>query len=407
VLGIIVFGLSLSRRRTATRVLLILLAGCVLTISHQLSPYIVGGVLIVLVIFRQVRPWWTPALVLVPAIGWALAHADALRGFISLKDIGQAQNFLPPQTVASSTLQRLPIVQLTVVALLAGIILVGALATVTLLRHRRELRFWGFAACPAVGLVLIATNPYGQEGIFRAVLFGVPWLALLAAHCFSPPCRLLTRLPIGAVCAALTAAFLVASFGLDATNVVRPSDLAALRYYQHLGDGRSGTVSNLLVLGGGDLPVFVPMKGGTHQILGRDSLELRVTQPPPPPKDLLPPPKGRPPAEQPSPPPPLLAGSPQRDSTREEAGIPSSVVVARLTAELIDYSGQPASRADLYALWSPQSSVYDSAYAIQSPREFVALRDAFTTSPYWNIDFAQNGTILFHFDSARYDAGSP
>jgi len=205
----------------------------------------------------------------------------------------------------------------------------------------------------------------------------------------------------------LTAAFLVASFGLDATNVVRPSDLAALRYYQHLGDGRSGTVSNLLVLGGGDLPVFVPMKGGTHQILGRDSLELRVTQPPPPPKDLLPPPKGRPPAEQPSPPPPLLAGSPQRDSTREEAGIPSSVVVARLTAELIDYSGQPASRADLYALWSPQSSVYDSAYAIQSPREFVALRDAFTTSPYWNIDFAQNGTILFHFDSARYDAGSP
>ena len=412
VLGIIVFGLSLSRRRTATRVLLILLAGCVLTISHQLSPYIVGGVMIVLVIFRQVRPWWTPALVLVPAIGWALAHADALRGFISLKDIGQAQNFLPPQTVASSTLQRLPIVQLTVVALLAEIFLVGTLAAVTLLRHRRELRLWGFAACPAVGLVLIATNPYGQEGIFRAVLFGIPWLVLLAAQCFSPPQRLLRRLPVVAVCASLTAAFVVASFGLDATNVVRPSDLAALRYYQHLGERQSGTVSDLLVLGGGDLPVFIPMKGGTHQILGRDSLELKVNQPPPPteppPKDLLPPPTEPPPAKQPSPqPPPLLAGLPQRDSTRQEPGIPSSEVVARLTAELIDYSGQPAPRADLYALWSPLSSVYDSAYAIQSPREFAALRDAFATSPYWNIDFAQEGTILFHFDSARYDAGSP
>jgi len=371
VLGIIVFGLSLSRRRTVTRVLLILLAGCVLTISHQLSPYIVGGVLVVLVIFRQVQPWWTPALVLVPAIGWALAHADALRGFISLKDIGQAQNFLPPQTVGSSTLQRLPIVQLTIVALLAEIFLVGALGAVTVLRHRRELRFWGFASCPAVGLVLIAANPYGQEGIFRAVLFGIPWLALLAAHCFSPPSRLLPRLPVGAACASLVVAFLIASFGLDATNVVRPSDLAAFRYYQHLGGGQSGTVTDLLALGGGDLPVFVPMKGGSQQILGRDSLQLRGNA-------RLP------------------------DSVRQEPGVPSSEVAARLTAEFIAYSGQPASQADLYAIWSPLSSAYDGAYAVQSPREFVALRDAFATLPYWNIVFAQNGTVIFHFDNTRY-----
>ena len=367
VLGLVVFGLSLSRHRTVSRLALMLVAGCVLAVTHQLSPYIVGGVLIVLVVFRQIRPWWTPALVLVPAIGWALLHLGSLRGFISLADIGQAQNFRPPKTVGSSTLERLPIVQETVIALLIGILVIGSLAAIALLREPRVLRLWAFAACPAVGLVLIAANPYGQEGIFRAVLFGIPWLALLAGRCFpGPPVRALRGLTLGAVYAMLTATFLIASFGLDATNVIRQSDLAAFRYFQQQGGGQPGSNYYLLTLGNGDLPAAVPMNGATHQSIGRDVLN---------------------------------------DPVRQEPGVVPARTVERLTAELLTYSGERPSDAQLYALWSPVQSKYEAAYAVQSAQEFAGLRNAFAASPYWQIEFQQGGTVVFRFDGAGYGGG--
>ncbi len=367
VLGLVVFGLALSRRRTVSRMALMLVAGCVLAITHQLSPYIVGGVLIVLVVFRQIRPWWSPALVLVPAIGWALLHRDSLRGFISLADIGQAQNFRPPKTVGSSMLERLPIVQDTVIALVIGVFVIGSLAAIALLRHPRVLRSWAFAACPAVGLVLIAANPYGQEGIFRAVLFGIPWLALLAAGCFPrPPVRVLDRWSLGAVYATLTVTFLIASFGLDATNVIRQSDLAAFHYFQQQGEGQPGSSYYLLTLGNGDLPSAVPMNGSTHQSIGRDVLN---------------------------------------DPVRQEPGTLPARTVERLTAELLFYSGEQPASARLYALWSPISSKYDAAYGVQSPQEFAELRNAFAASPYWQIGFQKDGTAVFRFDGAGYGGG--
>ena len=41
--------------------LALLLAGCALAVTHELSPYMVGGVLVILVVFRLTRPWWVPA----------------------------------------------------------------------------------------------------------------------------------------------------------------------------------------------------------------------------------------------------------------------------------------------------------------------------------------------------------
>jgi capsular exopolysaccharide synthesis family protein len=363
VIGIAVYGLALSRTDDPQRLLLILVAGWVLAMSHQLSPYGVGGVLVVLVLFGQLRPWWTPLLVLAPAVLWALVHRGALRGFISWETIGRAQNFRPPKTVASAALERLPIVGQTVLALLVAIAIVGAIAGLALLRHRRELRPWVWACCSAVGLVLVAINPYGQEGIFRATLFGMPWLALLAGHWFVLPHRRLRRLALLAVTAALTGAFLVHAFGLDAFNVIRPSDVTAFRYVQ---DHSAQTTLRhyVLALGDGDLPTFLPPRTERYQSIRPENLEASV---------------------------------------RQEPVLDPDQQVRRLTVRLLRFSQQRETHAQLYTVWSPVSSDYDWAYGLQSPEQFAALRDAFRRSPYWKVVFHRDGTYLFRFQPARYD----
>src|SRR6185369_7291245 len=83
VIGLVAFGLAFSKRRSIERTALMLCAGLLISITHQLSPYVVGGVLVVLVVFRQIRPWWTPVTVLGPAVAWALLHWNQVSGFIN------------------------------------------------------------------------------------------------------------------------------------------------------------------------------------------------------------------------------------------------------------------------------------------------------------------------------------
>jgi len=363
VIGLAVFGLALSTGQSRTRLVLMLAAGCALAVSHQLSPYIVGGVLVVLVIFQQIRPWWTPVVILGPAMVWTGAHYAEVRSFISFRDFGAPANFLPPSTASAESLDRLPIVGFTVYAFAASVLIVGALAALTLFQHRRDLRFWAMACAPAVGLVLVLVSPYGNEGIFRAVLFATPWLALLAAHLFRPMPTLGGRLPLLALVTVLTALFVLASSGMDRTNVIRSGDLAALSYFSAQGE-QSGQ-QFLMVLGKGDLPNSPPRSEETERIVTRDTLLLPVAQ--------------------------------ELDYKPDEQ-------VAQLTESLRDYALRSTKKPDLYALWSPTSSDYDWAYGIQTPEQFDALRGAFDRSAYWSQVLQRDGTVVYRLDPVTFDA---
>jgi hypothetical protein len=367
VVGIIAFALALSRDEPVPRRTAIFAAGLVLAVSHQLSPYTVGGVLALLVVFRQVKPWWTPLLILGPALTWALMNRGALDGLLSLKSIGRSTNFQPPKTHEATGLDRLPVVNQASAALTLGILILAVLAFVALVRHIREKRAWAFAFCPGVGLFLVVLNPYGQEGIFRAALFGIPWLAMLAAYGLSPPrtrvAHFVTRTVLLAVMAMLAGSFLVASFGLDAVNVMRPSDLAAYRYFQNQGTDRARTPRYILALGAGDLPTSLPPKDGRYQSVRRDRLGDPVR--------------------------PLPPGQADRE-------------VQRLTTRLLEFSRQRPETARLYAVWSPVSSYYGQAYGLQTPEQFAELRDAFVRSPYWDVELHKGQTYLFRFEPTRY-----
>jgi glycosyltransferase involved in cell wall biosynthesis len=364
VLGVAAVGLALSTDERLPRKSMIFLAGCVLAVSHQLSPYTVGGIMMILVVFRQVRPWWTPGLVLAPAVAWALVHRGALSGFLSWEAIGRLTNFRPPQTVESPGLARLPVVAQASEALLAGILLVGVVAAVALAVRYRLRSAWALAVCPVVGLILVAINPYGQEGIFRAALFGIPWLAILAAYCFPSPRRMLVRVGVLGMAVVLTATFLVSSFGLDAINVMRPSDVAAFRYFQQQRTYPI-TTNYVLALGAGDLPTSLPPQTGDFLVVRREALN---------------------------------------DPVREQPDLQADKQVQVLTDRFLKLSHQSPSTAHLYAVWSPVSSDYGVAYGLQSASQFEALRDAFRRSPYWEVSFHEGGTYLFRFDNLRYKA---
>lgn len=378
--GLALFGLALSRTRTTARLVLMLVAGSALTVSHQLSPYIVGGVLLILGVAGLARPRWIAATVLVPAMGWALVHFSAISNLLNLGDAGNLSNFRPPKTEASAALERLPIVTATVVALVVGILLVGLLAAWSLWKERRaeffsrlvKLKLYpretlalAMAAAPAVGLAIVFTNPYGQEGIFRAAMFGTPWLAVLAAYHFLPKRKVLNRLPILAVVAALTLSYTISAFGLDRTNVVRLGDLTAVKSFaSHAEPVADYDPQYLLVLGEGDLPLSPPRLNMSADTVDRTWIKMPVEQQPEP-----------------------------YDGT---------VQMRALTDSVLKYTGVDAATVDIYAIWSPVQSAYGLAYGIQTEQQFAALRDAFAAAPYWKVEKDEGGTLLWKLDNKLY-----
>lgn len=357
VLGLLAFGIALSDLTLPPKAGLLTVIGCTVTVAHQLSPYMIGGVLCVLVVFRQIRPWWLPGTVVLPAVVWAIWHQSALRGFLSLGGIGKAGNFRPPRTTATPGLERHPALQASIIALVLGILILGVVALWLLIRQRRSRRTWAFAMCPAVGLLVIAINAYGNEGLFRTALFALPWLALLAAQMFHE--RPSWRLNIGSttLLATLLSTFLVGAFSMDATNVLRPSDMRAFQFYEdHHSDSPEG--SYLLVVGLGDYPMWPVHHTPPYNVVGRQTIEE---------DDVVP---------------------------RNE---PAEHAVARLTQDFLRYAGQSPNDAEEYVLWSPLSLYYGWEYGLYTPEGFEAIRDAFRASPHWRTVYESQGTELFRY----------
>ncbi len=363
VLSLGVYAIALSSTRDEQRgyrflrLGVMLVAGLALAPTHQLSPYIAGGVLAILVVFQVIRPWYTPLLVLGPAFGWALLHWSSLKGFLDLSSIGSVENFRPPVTIGTPGLQRLPIVRETVLALLVSFGIVALGAMIALFRERRQRAIWAFCSCAGCGLIFVAVNPYGNEGVFRAILFAIPWLAIVASRLVAPPVRAVIRSRtglLGAACAVMLPCFLLSMFGLDASNVIRTGDLDAQAYFE-----TSAPVgARLLSMGGGDLPGRLTARYRFYEGAGLEQITPAL---------------------------PAGAFNAQAD-------------VIAITKALVAYFPdiRPTS---LYAVWSPVSYYYDWEYGIRTPAESDKIRDALVSSGYWTLVLHKDGTYLFRLDS--------
>jgi hypothetical protein len=365
-LGIVALAIASGRdidRRVAGVALVA--ASCALAITHELSPFIIGGVLVVLGAFRRVYPRWVGLLVLAAAGVWALANYHVLGGYFSLASLGDVSNFAPPSTPTAPGLSRDPIVAASSHALLLGMLVLIGGALVAVARHRREGWAWAYLISAGVGLLFVAVNPYGNEGIFRAALFGIPWLAVLAVHAFRSPSRRLGSIAWVALTVGLLTTFLVASFGMDATNVMRSSDLQALRAFER--EARAD--SYLLNIGFGDLPSLPPDITSSTASISYAELNNTATQA-----------KGRPVAAD------LVALLKRYE---QKAGGATALTSGRL-----------------YAIWSPVESYYAQEYGLERPGQSVRWRDLLLASPSWRVVYASHGTYLFQAVAAPVGTGS-
>jgi hypothetical protein len=163
-------------RAVALAMLVLLFAA--LTVTHQLSPYLVVGQVAVLVILGLVRPRWIAPLLAAIAVAYLVPRFGLVSGsfnvFESFNIFGNASGNAEAWGSAGQAFSA------TVVRTLALAVWGLAAYAVWRARHRLgEVLVPGLLA--AAPFVLLFLQSYGGEAIYRVYLFSVPWCAFLIA----------------------------------------------------------------------------------------------------------------------------------------------------------------------------------------------------------------------------------
>jgi len=214
----------------------IVLVSIAVAVTHQLSPYLAFAAVVVLTVFRLIRPWYAGLYLLVPALAFAVVNRQVLGPYLAGHDLGQfLQNLLPPSHSESSALQPSLINRLTFGVPAAALVLIGLSAVLVLWRVRTK-RIVALTLAAASPGALFFGSSYGNEGVFRVALFALPWLAILAAYLLPEPGRRFwtVRLhPVRAVAVLLlTIVQIIGCTGMDYSRVIRPTDVAAITWIE-------------------------------------------------------------------------------------------------------------------------------------------------------------------------------
>lgn len=248
------------------------------SLSHQLTPYALILALVACLLTRRLgRPELVVVAVLL-AVGWlSLGASNYWVGHLSdiFGSIGHAGSTFGSNVGSRVTgsWSHLWVVRLRI----ASTIALFALAGIGALRRSTDSRTLELAA--VAPFALLALQSYGGEGLLRAVLFGLPFTALLAASAVLPrragtirplvgsvPLgqhgRMLLRLCVAAVVLGFALLTTVVRGGNDAYEAYSRGALAAVNYaYDHAKVGETvGAVSFYLPIGQrrqGEIGVFV------------------------------------------------------------------------------------------------------------------------------------------------------
>jgi hypothetical protein len=341
---------------------LLLVAGCALGPAHELSPYMAAGALVVLAVFGQ-APWWSCLPVGLPALLWAAVVHNVISQNFNFGSLFNISNFRPPLTVATTGLQRMAIVGVQSHLLLVALLILIGLGAVGFLAHVRERWAWAYALCPIVGVALIAINPYGNEGIFRATLFAIPWMAVLAMRMPHPSRWLpaLARRPdvltgaIGLGMCALLGAFLIAAYAMDGTNVLPSSNVAVVDYLW----GQSPSDSFVTSVGSASNPA-----DGANFTFRYQTLEWSQ----------------------------VAQGAPQLQQLHPTV---SDATALADRYRLVASGNGATSTSPLYLIWDRSSELYANAYGLQSTAQMNAWLQVLKTSPSWKLVDHVGGAYLF------------
>lgn len=209
----------------------VVLLGVSVVVSHQLTPFLLTGATVVLLVTGHRVPAWIAVSLAVLSVGWVVVGAsDYLAGhldelFGEVGRIGQAVGGGVSERFTPHPDRR--VVLLTRVAFTAVIGAAGAAGFLTEWVRRRA--NWALLGLGVFPVGILAFSSYGGEGVLRVALFTTSFLVLLAVVAFTPAVvrrRWLWAAVLAVLGAALVPAYFLARYGNEAFEVTRSEDLA-------------------------------------------------------------------------------------------------------------------------------------------------------------------------------------
>jgi hypothetical protein len=210
--------------------------------SHQLTPYVFAGLLLIMLVTRRLSPAWLPWLVLAPALGWfALGAGDFWQGHLD-------QVFGGIGHISSSVHQGLgarfvgDAGRTSLLDLRVGLTCAMGLLAVAGWRvlRRSGIRSWTLPLLAAAPFTLAGLQSYGGEIFLRSYLFALPFAAILAAVAVDALIgtgqwrRAAPLVAAFALLSGLGLATVTARGGNDAYTSISRADVAAMSYvYRH------------------------------------------------------------------------------------------------------------------------------------------------------------------------------
>ena len=352
-----------SRMTSASWVLLFTMSTAV-ALTHQLTPYIVTGALAVLVLFDQARTRWAALITIAPTVAWALLHFSYVAKYFSFSEIGNIlRNLLTPGLAGGGPSQGMLVVVSKYVQGGASL-LIGSIAVAALVRDRSRLHLV-IALCAASGGALIFANSYGNEAIFRVVLFALPWLAILASE-FHPVSRLGSTFFWPFAVFILLSGYLVADMGLDFVYAQRPGDLIAIQAFE-----RSAPAGSTLIVIG-DRGSYPSNLTGRYNLVNEESY-------------------------------PNVRGS-AISSTFNAAVSYSQFMSELLTTRSLIPSQLADNSPSYYVLTAEQPAAYLAAYNYSSLEQYRAFSAQFSGSSQWRLVLRTPTAELFRLRTSQYDS---
>lgn len=337
------------------RIVFIAVFAVVSIVTHEISPYLTAAALVVLVLFRVVRPWWLPLVLIVPSVTFALLNTAVLGNFINIAAVGQVlSNVKPPQhsfeVFPQPLITRLAFDVPAVLLFVTGLVMLGVV-----LRRRNRLS-WALLLAAASPITLLVASNYGQEGIFRAVLFATPWLSILAAGVARPRRSRLQQLTVPLLSAGLVVCVFVFAFGttaLDWNRVMTPSEARATTIFENT----TPAGSTLLLTGTGNaVPGSTTANYLTHSYMSRESL----------------------------------------GDYPVHAGYNADRDVSSLAKKLLK-----SKTRHVYALVATPIGAYDARYGFQYYSDYLKLAKAMSKSSLWKPVYDSGTTVLYELKTSR------
>jgi hypothetical protein len=217
--------------------------------SHQLTPYVFGGLLLIVLVTRRLTPAWLPLVILIPAVLWFVfgardfwqGHLDQVFGGIGHigTSVHQGLGARFVGDAGRTFLLKLRVGLTVFMGLLA--------AAGSWVQRRRGIRSWTLPLLAAVPFTLAGMQSYGGEIFLRSYLFALPFAAILGAvaidafigtgqwrRCAVPIAVTFVLL------SGLGLATVTARGGNDAYTSISRADVAAMNYvYRQVRPGQS------------------------------------------------------------------------------------------------------------------------------------------------------------------------